>query len=108
MTDQQHERCVCGWPAYKDADSGVVCEKCLMRAPNWAAWDRVMRAARLVQEPASVESKPRTIVQIACGNSGLYGLGSDGTFWRYAHKSFVEGSWTRLPDLPQEGAHGTE
>ena len=48
MTDQQHERCECGWPAYHDGDdTGIYCEKCLWRAPSWEQWDQVMRAERL-------------------------------------------------------------
>jgi hypothetical protein len=44
-----HERCVCGWPGF-ETSVGIACEKCLWRAPSWAEWDRVMGAARELEQ----------------------------------------------------------
>ena len=54
MAMPDHERCAgCGWErAAPGGDTLIYCQNkdCGWRAPSWAQWDRVMRAAREVSE----------------------------------------------------------
>ncbi len=49
MTDQQHERCACGYPA-REYKGDILCSDCRWRAPTWEQWDRVMWSVRMVQQ----------------------------------------------------------
>lgn len=72
----EHERCVCGCQAYVSLDgTGIGCEKCLWRAPDWDQWDRMMGAARGETDRAA---RINRAYRRECAKAAMQGIVSNG------------------------------